>query len=123
MALSKDNIVAAIAARKAEVESIDVPEWGGAVFIRRLDGRDLVRSGMLSENTPEDFPLRVVALSVCDEDGAPLFDDPSALDEADAAVVTRLFGECARVNGWTSEEMDRMASGFAAAPRTDSSTA
>lgn len=122
--LGKDEIVAAIAARRSETHTVEVPEWGGAVNIRRLDGADLEATGMLSGEQSPDIALKVLSVSLCDEQGEPLFgfDELRALDKADAMVTLRLFSEVARYNGLLTTEIEAMVAAFAEAPRDSSSS-
>jgi hypothetical protein len=126
MPLTKDEIVAAIAARKRETKAIDVPEWGGKVLIRRLDADGLDDTGMLSVDAKPsaDMMVKMIALSLCDDDGEPLFglDELRAMHEVDAEVTLKVFEACSAYNGLTAPEAEAMVAGFDEAPRDGSST-
>lgn len=110
-------------------EPFDVPEWEGCVNFRKWSGKE--RALMLtkisdvygannlseialenspesvkSENYPNMFKLmaEVVAMSICDENGANMYDyqSPEDVDElqgADGDVLQRLFEEATKRNG------------------------
>lgn len=122
--MTKDEIVAAIAARKRDTVAVEVPEWGGTVNIRRLSAGELDATGMISGEESAETSLKVLAASLCDEDGELLFgiDELRALDDIDAMLTLRLFAECARVNGLMSEELEELVAGFDAAQPEGSST-
>jgi hypothetical protein len=123
--LSKDEIVAAIAARKAEVETVHVPEWGGDIYLRRMTAGDMEAAGLLGGDQPADMPLRVLALCIADETGSPLFgvEELRDIEQADAVLVLRLFAKCAAMNGMMTSELEGMVGDFDAAPHDGSSTA
>lgn len=123
--LTKDDIVAAIAARAREVKNVPVKEWGGSVNIRRLDAADLEATGMTSGEQSPDIMLRVLSVSLCDDEGNALFGlaELESLHKADAMVTLRLFADCARYNGLLTGELEAMVGTFAEAPRDDSSSA
>lgn len=125
MALSRDEIIAAIAARKAEVIKVSVPEWGGDVFIRRLSAAEVESSGLSAEEVrPTDVAPRVIAMSLTDADAVPIFTegDVDALADADMAVVARVFAECIKVNGLGSAELDEAIASFTDAQPGSSSS-
>jgi len=125
MALSREEIIAAIGDKKREVERIDVPEWGGTVCIRRLSVADLKATGFLEGiNDSGEVPIRVLLACIADENGDALFtmDDADILANADFQTVLTVFTEAARVNGLSSKELEEAVAAFAAAQRDDSST-
>ena len=78
MALSKDQILAAASGFRRE--EVEVPEWGGSVWVREMAAaeRDQWEGTMVSRQGAERFKnLRalVVCLTVCDADGKRLFTD------------------------------------------------
>jgi hypothetical protein len=117
MTLTRDEIIAAIAARKVETTTVEVPEWGGAVQLRRMDAADLEAIGLMSGEPTDDMPVRVLAACICDDEGNPLFGVKKLkeLEAADAVVVLRLFAECAKLNGLMTAELEEMVAGFGAA--------
>jgi hypothetical protein len=120
MALTRDEIIAAIAARKAEVDTVPVPEWGGDVFIRRLDANDLEATGLLDGGSGANaakMAVQLMIICVAAEDGTPLFteDDRDLLAGAEFPIVLRVFAEVAKINGLSNEELEEAMAAFAAA--------
>jgi hypothetical protein len=117
MSLSRDEIIAAIAARKVETTTVEVPEWGGSVQLRRMDAADLEAVGLMSGEASNDMPVRVLAACLCDDEGNQLFGlkKLKELEAADAMVVLRLFAECAKLNGLMTAELEEMVEGFGGA--------
>ncbi len=107
MALSKDQILEADDLQNQEV---DVPEWGGSVYVRSMTGadRDAFEASMVTVNpdgsrTPDMRNLRakLVALTLVDEAGNRLFEvaDIPRLALKSAAALERVFEAAQRLNG------------------------
>jgi hypothetical protein len=124
MPLSRDEILAAIAARNKDVLPFEVKEWGGTVYIRRMSAADAERSGLTSDVHAPEMIARVLALSITDEAGIPLFTeaDVQALAEADMNVAALVFAECIRVNGLGSADLDEAIAAFTNAQHESSSS-
>lgn len=113
MALTREQILAARSHRKPI--RLEVPEWGGEVFIRVLS----VEQQMQWEDVPDkEMVMRVLTAALVNEDGAPIFepDDWRELAKEDFPVIMRVFDEVAQVNGLTSKELDEAMALFASAP-------
>lgn len=126
VALSREEILAGIQARQKTVVTVDVPEWGGSVCIRRLSAAEADATGLAAtrdERDPNVVP-RVLAASLADADGELLFtvDDVEALAHADMAVAARVFGEIIKANGLSSPELDEAMEAFASAQPGPSSS-
>jgi hypothetical protein len=94
MPLSKNAI---LAHDDKNIKAIPVPEWGGEVCIRVLNGEERAKFEMLFAEKKEDlFKVRFVACSLCDEEGSRLFrdEDVAALSEKSSRVINRLFEAC-----------------------------
>lgn len=125
MPLSREEIVAAIEARATQSVPFPVPEWGGDVLIRRLSAGDAERTGLSSDGANDpDLVVRVIAFSLVDADGTPLFgeDDVAVLSKADFSVATRVFAQCMKVNGLSSDALDEAVAAFTEAQRDNSSS-
>jgi hypothetical protein len=114
MALTRDEIIAAIAARKKDVVQIDVPEWGGKLALRRLTAADVERTGLSDGKRDATMFAKVIAASVTDEEGEALFaeEDVAILADADMATAARVFAECMRVNGLMDADLEEAVAGF-----------
>ncbi len=111
MILSRDLILAAGAARP--VERVEVPEWGGAVFVRTMSGaeRDAFELATAPPlGTFANLRARLVALCACDEGGARLFEDADAarLGELDARALDRVFAAARRLNALGADDYEQI---------------
>lgn len=93
--LSAEDIVAK-ATPKHPPLLVQVPEWGGSVYVRRLSVGDLGKYfARINELNGHPDKIRVAALSsaICDENGNRLFteSDASALVDLDAAGYDRVM--------------------------------
>jgi hypothetical protein len=101
MALSRDDILGAPDAALVEV---DVPEWGGAVYVRPLlasEGADL---------GDEINAARLLVLSCVDKKGAKLFtdDDLEALGAKSLAATNRVMAAVLSANGMSNDARDAL---------------
>ena len=112
MVLSKEQILQADDLKRQVVE---VPEWGGAVLLRELRGRerDAFEEGSMDKQrnvTMTNMRARLVALSAIDEEGERLFTAKEAVELGDksATALNRLFEVCCRLSGITSDDVDKL---------------
>lgn len=120
MALSKEEILQAIERRLREAVPVDVPDWGGVVYIRRLPVAELKALGLEDGGRPStEQTVQLLAACLADERGERLFADGevSALARADLRVFTGLLAAALRENGLLSAELEEMVAGFAGAQR------
>lgn len=113
MTLSRDQI---LAANDLEVREVDVPEWGGTVKVRPLNGaeRDRFEASLRKERRRADgkegtevvantdnMRAKLVARAVVDDDGKRVFTDAdiNALGEKSALVLDRLFDVVSDLSG------------------------
>jgi len=104
------------------VEEVEVPEWGGAVLVRSLTGRE--RDQFEGESVQQrgknirfnwtNVRARLVALSVVDEEGKRLFSDSDvkALGEKSAGALQRVFEVTQRLSGLSDEDLEELTEGF-----------
>ncbi len=98
---------------KAKVHAVEVPEWGGTVYVRqwtvaeRQDFR-MAYEKAEKEGKAADLVTLLVAMSVCDKDGKREFlDEEAALLKAQSAVVLdRVALEAMRFNGLLPESVE-----------------
>lgn len=122
-ALTKEEILAADDIR---TEQVSVPEWGGHVFVRVMGGgeRDAFEAAFANARTPtrkiglSDIRARLAALTICSDDGAPLFTDAdiAALTKKSAAALERVFIAAQRLNGLTDDDVKDLAGNSGGAP-------
>jgi hypothetical protein len=131
MALNRDAILGAV---DVQTEKVDVPEWGGDVFVRGLTGDELDNfQGSIRQFRPsfdgkgmepvliqDGMRAKLLVKCLVDELGARLFtdQDASALGGKSGTVIDRLYDVAARLSGLSEEERDAL-EGNSAAP-TDS---
>lgn len=124
MALTREEVLAAVAARRKTVETIHVPEWGGDVCVRRLVAADVESTGLADGARDAAMFAKVIAVSLTDEEGEPLFSaaDVADLADVDMATAARVFAECMRINGLLDEDMEQAVATFTTAQDVASSS-
>jgi hypothetical protein len=109
MTLTKQQILST----SPRLKEVDVPEWGGSVFIRPLtihEQAKLADLGTKYEKSSvvdrmKNCTLRLVQWSVCDEQGNPLFEsgDLEPLMNKAASAFLRLQDAILALSGLTEE--------------------
>ena len=82
-----------LAVRDVRLEKLDVPEWETEVHLKSWSGLERSRALAVFGKMDDTSVAKVVAMSVCDADGATVFTDKD-------------FGELAKKNG---EVLERIA--------------
>lgn len=128
--LTRDQI---LAIQDIEIEEVQVPEWGGSVYVRGLSGaeRDLFEKSIVTQRgkaTAVDMAnirAKLAALSVCDAEGKRLFTerDAKALGEKSASALQRIFEVARRLSGIGDEDIEELTEGLEKDPFGDSPTA
>jgi hypothetical protein len=114
---------AILAASDLTSEEVAVPEWGGTVTVRTLTGteRNAFAASLVGPDGKVDarrYNHRLVAASMVDETGAPLF----ALDEVDmlaaksGPALERVFAVAERLNGASQQAVEAAEKNSSAAP-------
>ncbi len=119
--LSKDDIV---------VEKLEVPEWGGHVFVRTLTGVERDEFEQLASSRKKGdytdlsgLKAKIVALSVVDKDGKRLFaghDDYIKLNKKSGAGIDRIFKVAQRLSHLTDEDVEDIVSDLSKGPSASS---
>jgi len=111
--LTKEQI---LSANDLDVEKMSIPEWGGDVYIRPLSSRDRDRwesqvATTTGKITYDNLRAKLVARSICDEQGNLLFSDSDveALGNKSAAAMQRIFNRLLEINTITDEDIDELA--------------
>ena len=114
MPVTKDSILA----HRAAVTPVEVPEWGGTVYVRVMSGteRDAYEdetfklNGKAVELNRKNARARLLVRCIVDEGGARLFGeaDADALGAQPADVVDRVYAVAQRVNGFTAADVDEL---------------
>ena len=113
--LTRDEI---LGADDLKTESVDVPEWGGAVTVRELTGteRDLWESSVVKTNGADvtidskNMRAKLAALCIVDDEGKRLFTEKDAikLGEKSAAALDRVTDVARRLSRIGEVELDNL---------------
>lgn len=84
-----------LAANDLPVESVEVPEWGGSVYVKALsvEQREALEDVLFRQGKRDQFRAELVAMSAVDENGERLFlpEDVEQLRKKSFAAVERMF--------------------------------
>ena len=119
MTLSRKDILKAV---DIKTETVPVPEWGGDVMVRGLNGleRDWFESSIVDFKasdknhtvmTLDNVRAKLIVLTAVDEDGELLFasEDVEALGRKSASALQRVFEAAQRLSGLTKEDVAELA--------------
>jgi len=131
-----------LTAQDLGVVLVDVPEWGGQVFVRMVNGqeRDEFEARQLHQNQHVDaeedsedayvqrlanFRARLAALTISDKNGKPLFtaDQAEALGEKNAAALCRVYNVACELNGFTQADVGELVKNSGSDRSADSGSA
>ena len=111
-------------------ELVDVPEWGGSVYVRSLTGaeRDRFESSMIKQRGKnqqmnlDNIRAKLAVLTVCDEEGKRIFSsaDIDELSKKSAAALDRIFAVARRLSGLGEDDVKELAEGLKDDPLEDS---
>lgn len=93
---------AILAAPDNKPTRVDVPEWGGHVFVRAMS---VAEAGSLGQDKGADMASRLAVRCICDESGARLLSDGDVapLGEKSAAAMNRVLQVINEVNGFAEK--------------------
>jgi hypothetical protein len=121
LALNREAILGKTTLRR---ELVQVPEWGGAVYVREITGaeRDRYEQSLITESHDRkgrttrsmrlaDARARLVALAACDAEGKALFteSDVPQLGKLSAAALDRVFTVASRLAGLSDQDVEELA--------------
>jgi hypothetical protein len=111
-------------------ELVDVPEWGGSVYVRALTGaeRDAFETSIVEQRGKstkmnlKNIRAKLVALTVVDEEGNRIFSDSdaSALGKKSAAALDKVFEVAQRLSGLRPEDVEELSKNFGSDQSEDS---
>lgn len=100
-----------LSANDTKVSPVEVPEWGGTVYVRVLRGveRDQFEEWVNKEKD-KSVRSRFLVLSLCDEKGDLLFtpDQVAALGEKSGDVLGRVFDAAWKMNYLSPAAVDEL---------------
>ena len=107
------------AAEDIEILPVDVPEWGGAVFVKGMTGQErdnwesalVKRSGKKAAIDLSDVRAKLCALTICDENGNRLFSEKDVkwLTLKSASALQRVYEVAQELSGITDEDVEELA--------------
>lgn len=111
MTLTKEQI---LSAPDMQLEEVEVPEWGGSIFVRPMSGidRDAMEAFVIERNESlgpkaavEQIRAWSIARTTCTEDGTLLFskEDIPELNKKNSAALDRIFKVIRRLSGLTED--------------------
>ena len=95
-------------------EIVDVPEWGGEVYVRAMTGteRDAFEASIVKDGGTNlaNIRAKLCALCMVDEDGNRLFIDGDvlALGKKSALALDRVFNAAQKLNGIAKDDVKDM---------------
>jgi hypothetical protein len=93
-------------------EKVEVPEWGGDVYVRTLTGteRDSFEKQWAGGKVPEHVRAGLVVKTLVDESGKRIFEDGDVakLGSKSAMVLDRLFAIAQRLNGLSQKDVEEL---------------
>lgn len=130
MLLTREAILAADDLKR---EKVEVPEWGGHVYVRQLtagererwEERNLARRGPDSQVNLENLTSSLAALTMCDEAGGHLFTeaDIPALNGKSAAALQRVWTAAIDLNRVGKQDVEELVKNSETTPDEGSPTA
>ncbi len=111
MSLSRDQI---LAAQDLKMKTINVPEWGGEVIVRTMDGegRDALETSLISNGKRDlkNFRAKLLAQCLVDDKGNRLFTeaDINALGKKNAAILARLADVANELNKLSEADVEEL---------------
>ena len=121
--LTKDQI---LSAQDLQREEVDVPEWGGKVWVQAMTGtaRDAFEAGILKGGKLESHNLRakLAVASIVDDKGAPMFteSDIDKLGGKSAAALDRISAVAQRLSGLSEADVKDLEKNSGSGPDEDS---
>ncbi len=112
--LTKDQILSV----RPKVKEIEVPEWGGSVFVRPVTLKEQAKLADLGAkfekastlDRMKNGTLCLIQWTVCDAEGESLFgpDDVAKLLDKSASAFLRLQDEILALSGLTTESREEL---------------
>lgn len=116
----RDRVLALQADRKPQ--PLDFEPWGEGIYMRVLSVDDQAK---LAEATAQtEMPVQVILHCLVDETGERIFsdEDRAALGAFPFPEILQVFGQVAKLNGLSTEELDKALESFVQAPDEHRST-
>ena len=115
MILSRDQI---LQANDVQIRELDIPEWGGIVFVRGMTGRERDRyehscveqKGKDTRINMKNARAKLVVLCTVDENGKRIFGDAdiALLADKSAKALDRIFSVAQELSGISKDDMEEL---------------
>lgn len=126
--LTADAIFSAV---DMKVEPVDVPEWGGKIYVRRLTGRERDEFEQLMQDRRQGrnalkvqgVIAKTVVLAACTAGGTKLFQGKDAegkLNEKACAPLMRIFDAAMSISGMKEDDIENIVEGLETGPSASS---
>ncbi len=99
-------------------EVVEVPEWGGSVRVKALNGTErdafeaslVMGKGKSATVNLQNMRAKLVTQTAVDENGKALFDfaDIGALGRKSASALERVFAAARRLSGLSDEDVEEL---------------
>lgn len=114
-------------------EIVNVPEWGGDVYVRGMTGRqrDQFEASIIQTRgndrslNMDNIRAKLASMTICDEEGKRIFTDAdiAELSNKSAVALQRIFTVAQRLSGIGEQDVDELAEGLKEVPFDDSVSA
>lgn len=119
VALSREAI---LQADDIEIRKVEIPEWGGYVYVRGMTGKErddyeasLVKQrGRDTQVNMRNARAKLVVLCAVDEQGKNLFSesDIAKISRKSAKAIDRIFAVARELSGITEDDMEELTENF-----------
>ncbi len=108
--LSVDQI---LAAKDIKVHPVDVPEWGGAIYVKTISGTERDRFEAMLNQDKAGFRVKFIVAAACDETGKSLFtsEHVTALSDKSGVALNRVFDAAWDANYFSAEKVEELGKG------------
>lgn len=104
-------------------EELTIPEWGGSVFVRCMNGTERDRfESLVIDGKRANFRALLAAFSVCDESGSLLFGekDVPSLAAQPSTALERILVASLRLSKFSEGDVQELAKNSGRGPSGDS---
>lgn len=108
-----------------QVQDVYVPEWGGTVKVRTMEGTERDAFEAASIGAPyKDLRARLAVATVCNADGSLMFtaQDIPRLTRKSSKALDRVFSVSTKLSGLSKEDVEELKKNSSQIPSSDSST-
>lgn len=119
--MAKKNILtkeAILKAQDIEIREVEVPEWGGVVYVRGMTGRERDRyenslykqKGKERVLNTQNARAKLVVMCTVDQDGNRIFDEEevNVLSQKSSKALDRIFAVAMELSGITENDMEEL---------------